>query len=216
MSRDPFAPFGGRVDKPDYPYRPSTGTFELDGVAITVVELPATSVPEVSDPVKTVAAAPNKASGPKTVKTATTAPNEDSEPDTVKTAPDEDSEPDTVKTAPDETFDPDIAKTAPDEASEPDTVKTAAIAPHEDSEPDTVKTAPDENFDPYIVKTAPDRASEPDTVKTTSDKASEPRIAPPTPEPAATLASPSSPQGKIAFVNQWNEYKAVAAAESPG
>ncbi|KAG6250043.1 hypothetical protein E4U23_001719 [Claviceps purpurea] len=216
MSRDPFAPFGGRVDKPDYPYRPSTGTFELDGVAITVVELPATSVPEVSDPVKTVAAAPNKASGPKTVKTATTAPNEDSEPDTVKTAPDEASEPDTVKTAPDETFDPDIAKTAPDEASEPDTVKTAATAPHEDSEPDTVKTAPDENFDPYIVKTAPDRASEPDTVKTTSDKASEPRIAPPTPEPAATLASPSSPQGKIAFVNQWNEYKAVAAAESPG
>ncbi|KAG6130865.1 hypothetical protein E4U12_004029, partial [Claviceps purpurea] len=95
MSRDPFAPFGGRVDKPDYPYRPSTGTFELDGVAITVVELPATSVPEVSDPVKTVAAVPNKASGPKTVKTATTAPNEDSEPDTVKTAPDEASEPDT-------------------------------------------------------------------------------------------------------------------------
>ncbi|KAG6172273.1 hypothetical protein E4U51_007583 [Claviceps purpurea] len=206
MSRDPFAPFGGRVDKPDYPYRPSTGTFELDGVAITVVELPATSVPEVSDPVKTVAEAPNKASGPKTVKTATTAPDEDSEPGIVKTA-----------------------ARAPDKASEPDIVKTATTAPDEDSEPDTVKTAPDENFDPYIVKTAPDRASEPDTAKTTSDKASEPdtvktapdkasepRTAPPTPEPAATLASPSSPQGKFAFVNQWNEYKAVAAAESPG
>ncbi|KAG6127991.1 hypothetical protein E4U28_008432 [Claviceps purpurea] len=115
MSRDPFAPFGGRVDKPDYPYRPSTGTFELDGVAITVVELPATSVPEVSDPVKTVAEAPNKASGPKTVKTATTAPDEDSEPGIVKTA-----------------------ARAPDKASEPDIVKTATTAPDEDSEPDTV------------------------------------------------------------------------------
>ncbi|KAG6139825.1 hypothetical protein E4U12_007009, partial [Claviceps purpurea] len=70
--------------------------------------------------------------------------------------------------------------------------------------------------EPDTVKTASDKASEPNTVKTASDKASEPRIAPPTPEPAATLASPSSPQGKIAFVNQWNEYKAVAAAESPG
>ncbi|KAG6239214.1 hypothetical protein E4U25_001032, partial [Claviceps purpurea] len=134
MSRDPFAPFGGRVDKPDYPYRPSTGTFELDGVAITVVELPATSVPEVSDPVKTVAAAPNKASGPKTVKTATTAPNEDSEPDTVKTTSDKNSEPDIFKTAPDEASEPNTVKTAPDKASEADTVK---IAPDEDSEPDT-------------------------------------------------------------------------------
>ncbi|KAG6256657.1 hypothetical protein E4U24_005387 [Claviceps purpurea] len=212
MSRDPFAPFGGRVDKPDYPYRPSTGTFELDGVAITVVELPATSVPEVSDPVKTVAAAPNKASGPKTVKTATAAPDEDPEPGTVKTAPDKASEPDIVKTAaraPDDDSKPDIVKTAAtasDETSEPDIVETAATAPDKASEPDIAKTA----------TTAPDEDSEPDTVKTASDKASEPRIAPPTPEPAATLASPSSPQGKIAFVNQWNEYKAVAAAESPG
>ncbi|KAG6119163.1 hypothetical protein E4U13_007920 [Claviceps humidiphila] len=138
MSSDPFAPFGGRVDKPHYSYRPSTGTFELDGVAITAVELPATSIPEVPDTVKTVAAAPDKAS----------------EPDTV-----------------------DTAAAAPDEASEPDAVKTAARAP---------------------------------------DKASEPRTAPPTPEPAATLASPSSPQGKIAYVNQWNEYKALAAGEAFG
>ncbi|KAG6053314.1 hypothetical protein E4U17_004832 [Claviceps sp. LM77 group G4] len=135
MSSDPFAPFGGRVDKPNYSYRPSTGTFELDGVAITAVELPAASMPEVSE----------------TVKTATIAPGEGSEPDTVKTAP--------------------------DEASKPDIVKTAARAP---------------------------------------DKASEPRTASPTPEPAATLASPSSPQGKIAYVNQWNEYKALAAGEIPG
>ncbi|KAG5967275.1 hypothetical protein E4U56_000948 [Claviceps arundinis] len=138
MSSDPFAPFGGRVDKPHYSYRPSTGTFELDGVAITAVELPATSIPEVPDTVKTVIAAPDKAS----------------EPDTV-----------------------DTAAAAPDEASGPDTVKTAARAP---------------------------------------DKASEPRTAPPTPEPAATLASPSSPQGKIAYVNQWNEYKALAAGEAFG
>ncbi|KAG6280902.1 hypothetical protein E4U47_004910 [Claviceps purpurea] len=104
MSSDPFAPFGGRVDKSSY--RPSTGTFELDGVAITAVELPATSIPEV-----------------------------------------------------------------------PDTVKTAAAAP---------------------------------------DEASEPSTAPPTPEPAATLASPSSPQGKTTYVNQWNEYKALEAGEASG
>ncbi|KAG5975179.1 hypothetical protein E4U58_001807 [Claviceps cyperi] len=110
MSKDPFAPFGGRADNPDYPYRPSTGTFELDGVAITVVELPATSIPEMPDTVKTVAA-------------------------------------------------------APDEASDPEIVKTAARAP---------------------------------------DKASESRTAPPTPEPAATLASPSSPQGKIVPLNDAN------------
>ncbi|KAG5995608.1 hypothetical protein E4U52_008027 [Claviceps spartinae] len=121
MSSDPFAPFGGRVDRPRYSYRPSTGTFELDGVAITAVELPATSIPEVPDTVKTVTAALDKAS----------------EPDTVDTA----------------------AK-APYEASDPDIVKTAARAPYEGSEP---------------------------------------RTAPPTPEPAATLASPSSPQGKIAY-----------------
>ncbi|KAG6246789.1 hypothetical protein E4U23_004345, partial [Claviceps purpurea] len=111
-----------RVDKPNYPYRPSTGTFELDGVAINAVELPATSIPEMPDVVKTAA-------------------------------------------------------TASDEASESDIVKTAATAP---------------------------------------DKASEPRTAPPTPEPAATLASSSSPKGKMAYVNQWNEYKALAAKEVPG
>ncbi|KAG5961816.1 hypothetical protein E4U57_007408 [Claviceps arundinis] len=225
MSKDPFAPFGGRIDKPDYPYRPSTGTFELDGVAITVVELPATSVPEVSGPVNMAATALDKASEPDTVKTAL---DKASEPETVKTATDEASEPDTVK----------AAAAAPDEASEPDTVKAAAAATDEASDPDIVKrasTAPDEDTEPNTVKTAPDEASEPDTVDTAAkapyeasdldivetaarapDKASEPRTAPPTPEPAATLASPSSPQGKIAYVNQWNEYKAVAAGEAPG
>ncbi|KAG6274935.1 hypothetical protein E4U48_002415 [Claviceps purpurea] len=168
MSSDPFAPFGGRVDKSSY--RPSTGTFELDGVAITAVELPATSIPEVPD----------------TVKTAATAPDEASESDTVKTA-----------------------AAAPDEASEPDTVKTAAAAPDEASESDIVKTA----------ATAPDEASESDIVKTATaapDEASEPSTAPPTPEPAATLASPSSPQGKTTYVNQWNEYKALEAGEASG
>ncbi|CCE35314.1 uncharacterized protein CPUR_03302 [Claviceps purpurea 20.1] len=158
MSSDPFAPFGGRVDKPNYSYRPSTGTFELDGVAISGVELPATSIPEVPDTVKTAAAAPVEAS------------------------------------------DPDIVKTAPDEASEPD----------------IVKPAPDEASEPDIVKTAPDEASEPDIVKPAPDEASEPSTAPPTPEPAATLASPSSPQGKTTYVNQWNEYKALAAGEASG
>ncbi|KAG5948029.1 hypothetical protein E4U60_002442 [Claviceps pazoutovae] len=212
MSKDPFAPFGGRVDKPNYSYRPSTGTFELDGVAINAVELPATSIPEIPDTVKTAAAAPDEDSEPDTVKTAAAAPDEDSKPDTVKTAPDEASEPDTVKTA----------AAASDEDSEPDIVKTAAAASDEDSEPDTVKmaaAAPDEASEPDTVKTAPDEASEPDIVKTAaaaSDEASEPRTAPPTPEPAATLASPSSSQGKITYVNQWNEYKALAAGQAPG
>ncbi|KAG6104653.1 hypothetical protein E4U14_005548 [Claviceps sp. LM454 group G7] len=120
MSSDPFAPFGGRADNSDYPYRPSTGTFEMDGLAISGVELPGTSIPEVSGPVKT-------------------------------------------------------ATTAPDEASEPDIVKTAAAAP---------------------------------------DEASESGTSPPTPEPAATLASPSSPKGKITYVNQWNEYKVLTAEEA--
>ncbi|KAG6104023.1 hypothetical protein E4U31_002263 [Claviceps sp. LM219 group G6] len=250
MSKDPFAPFGGRVDKPDYPYRPSTGTFELDGVAITVVELPATSVPEVSGPVNMAATALDKASKPDTVKTAAAAPDEASDPDIVKTAPDEASDPDIVKTAatasgevsepntvkaaaaaPDEASEPDIVKTASDEASEPETVKTVpdeaseldtvkavAAVSDEVSEPDAVKTVSDEYFEPDTVKTALGEASEPDTVDTAAkapyeasdldivktaarapDKASEPRTAPPTPEPAATLASPSSPQGKIAY-----------------
>ncbi|KAG6046425.1 hypothetical protein E4U39_001370 [Claviceps sp. Clav50 group G5] len=202
MSSDPFAPFGGRVDKPNYSYRPSTGTFELDGVAITAVELPATSIPEVPDTVKTAAIAPNEAFELDAVKTVAIAPDEDSEPDAVKTvaiAPDEDSEPDAVKTV----------AIAPNEAFELDAVKTVAAAPDEDSEPDTVKTA----------AAAPNEASEPDTVKTATaapDEASEPRTAPPTPEPAATLASPSSPQEKITYVNQWNEYKALAAGETSG
>ncbi|KAG5967276.1 hypothetical protein E4U56_000949 [Claviceps arundinis] len=213
MSSDPFAPFGGRVDKPHYSYRPSTGTFELDRVAIiTAVELPATSIPEVPDTAKTAATAPDEASKPDTATTAAGAPDEASEPDIAKTvaaAPDEDSEPDTVKTAPDEDSEPDTVTTAaaaPDEASDSDIVETAATAPDEDSEPDTVKTAPDEDFEPDIVKTA----------TAAPDEASEPRTAPPTPEPAATLASPSSPQGKITYVNQWNEYKAVAAGEASG
>ncbi|KAG6192125.1 hypothetical protein E4U36_000024 [Claviceps purpurea] len=181
MSSDPFAPFGGRVDKSSY--RPSTGTFELDGVAITAVELPATSIPEVPDTVKTAATAPDEASESDTVKTAAAAPDEASEPDTVKTA-----------------------AAAPDEASESDIVKTAATAPDEASESDTVKTAPDEASEPDIVKTA----------TAAPDEASEPSTAPPTPEPAATLASPSSPQGKATYVNQWNEYKALAAGEASG
>ncbi|KAG5912607.1 hypothetical protein E4U61_000349, partial [Claviceps capensis] len=84
---------------------------------------------------------------------------------------------------------------------------------------DTVKTAPNEDSEPDTVKTAPGEASESDTIKTAaaaSDEAFEPRTAPPTPEPAATLASPSSPQGKITYVNQWNEYKALAAGQAPG
>ncbi|KAG6155939.1 hypothetical protein E4U37_000727 [Claviceps purpurea] len=161
MGSDPFAAFGGRVDKPNYSYRPSTGTFELDGVAISGVELPATSIPEVPDTVKTAAAASL-------------------------------------------------------EASDPDIVKTAARAPDEDSVPDTVKTTPDEASEPDIIKPAPDEASEPDIVKPAPDEASEPSTAPPTPEPAATLASPSSPQGKTTYVNQWNEYKALAAGEASG
>ncbi|KAG5961818.1 hypothetical protein E4U57_007410 [Claviceps arundinis] len=216
MSSDPFAPFGGRVDKPHYSYRPSTGTFELDGVAIiTAVELPATSIPEVPDTAKTAATAPDEASKPDTATTAAGAPDEASEPDIAKTvaaAPDEDFESDTVKTAataPDEDSEPDTVKTAPDEDSEPDTVTTAAAAPDEASDSDIVETA----------ATAPDEDSEPDIVKTATaapDEASEPRTAPPTPEPAATLASPSSPQGKITYVNQWNEYKALAAGEASG
>ncbi|KAG5939916.1 hypothetical protein E4U59_002784 [Claviceps monticola] len=121
MSSDTFAPFGGRADNSDYPYRPSTGTFEMDGVAISGVEHPAASIPEALDPVKTAAEAPDK-------------------------------------------------------ASESDTVNTAAAAP--------------------------------------DDEASESGTSPPTPEPAATLASPSSPKGKITYVNQWNEYEVLTAEEA--
>ncbi|KAG6085865.1 hypothetical protein E4U33_000805 [Claviceps sp. LM78 group G4] len=120
MSSNPFAPFGGRADNFDYPYRPSTGTFEMDGVAISGVELPAASIPEGTDIVKTAAMAPDK-------------------------------------------------------ASESDTVNTAEAAP---------------------------------------DEASESGTYPPTPEPAATLASPSSPKGKITYVNQWNEYEILTAEEA--
>ncbi|KAG6053312.1 hypothetical protein E4U17_004830 [Claviceps sp. LM77 group G4] len=109
-----------RADNFDYPYRPSTGTFEMDGVAISGVELPAASIPEGTDIVKTAAMAPDK-------------------------------------------------------ASESDTVNTAEAAP---------------------------------------DEASESGTYPPTPEPAATLASPSSPKGKITYVNQWNEYEILTAEEA--
>ncbi|KAG6316682.1 hypothetical protein E4U22_006897 [Claviceps purpurea] len=105
-----------RADNSDYPYRPSTGTFEMDGVAI----LPAASIPEVPGTVKTAAAALDK-------------------------------------------------------TSESDTANTAAAAP---------------------------------------DEASESGTSPPTPEPTATLASPSSPKGKITYVNQWNEYKILTAEEA--
>lgn len=65
-SSDPFAPFGGesrpicslqnypssfsnalhlgRADQPEDPYRPASGTFEMDGNSAAPVELPATSV----------------------------------------------------------------------------------------------------------------------------------------------------------------------------
>ncbi|TFA98124.1 hypothetical protein CCMA1212_010117 [Trichoderma ghanense] len=42
-SSDPFAPFGGRADQPDDPYRPPSGTFEMDGTSAAPVELPAVS-----------------------------------------------------------------------------------------------------------------------------------------------------------------------------
>ncbi|KAM4059594.1 hypothetical protein HRG_011650 [Hirsutella rhossiliensis] len=40
-SSDPFAPFGGRADVPPDPYRPPSGTFEMDGAGMAPVELPA-------------------------------------------------------------------------------------------------------------------------------------------------------------------------------
>ncbi|KAF4469644.1 fatty-acid amide hydrolase [Fusarium albosuccineum] len=39
--QDPFAPFGGRVDRTHDPYRPPSGTFEMDGTSTAPVELPA-------------------------------------------------------------------------------------------------------------------------------------------------------------------------------
>ncbi|KAF4510693.1 hypothetical protein G6O67_002567 [Ophiocordyceps sinensis] len=51
-SSDPFAPFGGRADVPPDPYRPASGTFEMDGAGMAPVELPAES------------AAPSHAPGP--------------------------------------------------------------------------------------------------------------------------------------------------------
>ncbi|KAG6124809.1 hypothetical protein E4U28_001320 [Claviceps purpurea] len=83
MSSDPFAPFGGRADNSDYPYRPSTGTFEMDGVAI----LPAASIPEVPGTVKTAAAALDKTSESDTVNTAAAAPDEASESGTSPPTP---------------------------------------------------------------------------------------------------------------------------------
>ncbi|KAF4998819.1 hypothetical protein FGRMN_2874 [Fusarium graminum] len=40
-SQDPFAPFGGRIDRVDNPQRPPSGTFEMDGTSTVPVELPA-------------------------------------------------------------------------------------------------------------------------------------------------------------------------------
>ncbi|KPM45433.1 hypothetical protein AK830_g1088 [Neonectria ditissima] len=42
-SGDPFAPFGGRADKPEDPHRPPSGTFEMEGTSTAPVELPAES-----------------------------------------------------------------------------------------------------------------------------------------------------------------------------
>ncbi|KAJ4207717.1 hypothetical protein NW767_001958 [Fusarium falciforme] len=38
---DPFAPFGGRADRTDDPFRPPSNTFEMDGTSNVPVELPA-------------------------------------------------------------------------------------------------------------------------------------------------------------------------------
>ncbi|KKP06600.1 hypothetical protein THAR02_01298 [Trichoderma harzianum] len=48
---DPFAPFGGRADQPEDPYRPASGAFEMDGSSAAPVELPAvnTSSPGKAD-----------------------------------------------------------------------------------------------------------------------------------------------------------------------
>ncbi|KAM0250186.1 hypothetical protein ACHAQJ_008729 [Trichoderma viride] len=43
-SSDPFAPFGGRADQPEDPYRPASGAFEMDGSSAAPIELPAVSV----------------------------------------------------------------------------------------------------------------------------------------------------------------------------
>ncbi|KAM0455575.1 hypothetical protein ACHAPV_007652 [Trichoderma viride] len=43
-SSDPFAPFGGRADKPEDPYPPASGTFEMDGSSAAPIELPAMGV----------------------------------------------------------------------------------------------------------------------------------------------------------------------------
>ncbi|KAJ4858571.1 hypothetical protein T069G_06838 [Trichoderma breve] len=40
---DPFAPFGGRADQPEDPYRPASGAFEMDGSSAAPIELPAVS-----------------------------------------------------------------------------------------------------------------------------------------------------------------------------
>ncbi|KAK2593814.1 hypothetical protein QQS21_008472 [Conoideocrella luteorostrata] len=58
---DPFAPFGGRADRPHDPYRPPSGTFEMDGTGMAPVELPAVSVSKPPDNAET-APASNKAS----------------------------------------------------------------------------------------------------------------------------------------------------------
>ncbi|KAK4062734.1 uncharacterized protein Triagg1_9732 [Trichoderma aggressivum f. europaeum] len=46
-SSDPFAPFGGRADQPEDPYRPASGAFEMDGSSAAPVELPAVSASDL-------------------------------------------------------------------------------------------------------------------------------------------------------------------------
>ncbi|KAG5928634.1 hypothetical protein E4U42_000239 [Claviceps africana] len=62
---DPFAPFGGRADRPEHLHRPPSGTFEMDGAGISAVELPAVNISEAPDTSRTasVSAAMEEVSG---------------------------------------------------------------------------------------------------------------------------------------------------------
>ncbi|CAM1507096.1 Fc.00g067370.m01.CDS01 [Cosmosporella sp. VM-42] len=59
---DPFAEFGGRVDKPEDPYAPKLNTFEMDATSTAPVELPAE--PVGSHPTPRVEPAPVPVAGP--------------------------------------------------------------------------------------------------------------------------------------------------------
>lgn len=50
----------------------------------------------------------------------------------------------------------------------------------------------------------------PDTARAASFEEKSPVVTAAT-DPAATLASPTSPQRKMTYVNQWNQYRAMAA-----